>query len=249
VNGCLQIYEDAGALNEALAQAWVRLAREAIAERGAFYVALAGGSTPRQLYARLAAAPFRDAVDWPRVQVFFGDERCVPRDHADSNYRMAHEALLSRVPIAAAQVHPLFDPALTPSQNAENYTAQLLAKLPLAADGVPVFDLVLLGMGDDGHTASLFPATSILQESERMVAAVYVDRLQAWRVSLTLPLINHARHVAIAVAGAGKAAMLKAVLTGSERLYPVQGVKPQGELRWFADAAAAQHLPEEVRQC
>lgn len=249
MNGNLHIYPDAPQLTAALAETWVRLAEAAIARQGAFCVALAGGSTPRQLYARLAQAPFCNAVDWSRVHIFFGDERCVPCDHPDSNYRMAHEALLSHVSIPPAQIHPLFDPERTPAQNADAYTAQLLATLPLDEHGLPVFDLVLLGMGDDGHTASLFPGTSILQESERIVAAVYVEKLQAWRVSLTFPVINCARAVAVTVTGAGKAAMLESVFMDSSAHHPIQRVAPRGELHWFVDEAAAQRLPEKLRAC
>lgn len=247
MNATLHILPDARQVTEALAETWKRLADAAIADHGSFYVALAGGSTPRQLYARLAEEPYRSAVDWSRVQVFFGDERCVPRDHADSNYRMASDALLAHVPIPAAQIHPLFDPALSPGRNADDYTAQLLATLPLDENGLPVFDLVLLGMGEDGHTASLFPGTSILQESERMVAAVHVEKLQAWRVSLTFAAINRARAVAVTVVGEAKAGVLASVLTEATPTYPIQRVTPRGELHWFLDEAAAQRLPAQRR--
>jgi 6-phosphogluconolactonase len=247
MNGTLHIYPDARQLTEDLAEAWKRLANEAIARHGAFYVALAGGSTPRQLYARLAEEPYRSSIEWSKVHIFFGDERCVPRDHADSNYRMAHEALLTHVPIPAAQIHPLYDPARSPAQNANAYIAQLLATLPLDEHGIPVFDLVLLGMGDDGHTASLFPGISILQENKFIVAAAYVEKLQAWRVSLTFPIINCARAVVVTVTGENKAAVLETVLTGSAQLYPIQRVAPRGELHWFLDEAAAKRLPESLR--
>lgn len=249
MNGKLHIYPDASRLTEALADTWAQLAEAAIARQGAFYAALAGGSTPRQLYARLAQEPYCSGIDWSRVHIFFGDERCVPRDHADSNYRMASEALLSHVAIPPAQIHPLFDPARSPAQNADVYITQLLATLPLDANGLPVFDLVLLGMGDDGHTASLFPGTSILQESERIVAAAYVEKLEAWRVSLTFPVINRARAVAITVAGVGKAEMLESVLTDRAADHPIQRVSPRGELHWFLDEAAAQRLPQDLRTC
>jgi 6-phosphogluconolactonase len=249
MKGMLHIYPDTLKLTDALAENWARLAEAAIARQGAFYIALAGGSTPRQLYERLAREPYRNAVDWSRVHVFFGDERCVPRDHVESNYRMASEALLSKVSMPSAHIHPMYDPARSPAQNAEGYTAQLLATLPLDENGLPVFDLVLLGMGDDGHTASLFPDTSLLQEIERIVAAAYVEKLHAWRVSLTFPVINRARNVTVMVAGAGKAAMLESVFTDSAEHYPIQRVKPRGDLHWFLDEAAAQRLPENLRVC
>lgn len=253
MKGTLHIYPDARLLTEALAETWARVAEAAIARQNAFYVALAGGSTPRQLYTRLGEEPYRGSIDWSRVHIFFGDERCVPRDHADSNFRMATETLLSHVPIPAAQIHTMFDPARTPQQNAEDYAAQLRSVVPHNEHELPVFDLVLLGMGDDGHTASLFPGTTILQESARSVAEVYVEKLQAWRVSLTYPAINSARTVAVAIVGAGKAAVLEAVLTESLTknmpTYPIQGVAPQGELHWYLDQAAAQRLPENLRAC
>lgn len=244
LKGQLHILDGADALSHALADYWLRLYREAVQERGRFTVALSGGSTPRLLHQTLAQPPYREAMEWDKVWVFFGDERSVPQDHPDSNYHMALETLLSCVPIPASQVFPMFDPRLDAAENARRYARQLVEQLP-QAEGWPVFDLVLLGMGDDGHTASLFPGTTILSESEAAVAAAYVDKLATWRVSLTYPALNHARHIAVMVAGAAKAETLRAVAQTAPGTFPIQGVTPlNGELHWFADRAAAALLPE-----
>lgn len=241
MHGKLHIFDDIETLNEATAQHWQEQANAAVAARGAFHVALAGGSTPRRLYVRLAQDDYRQRLPWAETHIYFGDERCVSPDHTDSNYRMAHEALLSQVRAPPAQIHPMYDPVLSPEQNATHY-AGLIA-------GIPAFDLILLGMGDDGHTASLFPDTTILDESHRPVAAQYVEKLAAWRISLTLPTINAARQVSVLVAGAGKAEIIAAVAGVDTPDYPIQRVHPQpGRLDWFLDHAAAQRLPEALRQ-
>jgi 6-phosphogluconolactonase len=240
VHGKLHIFDGVEALNEAAARHWQEQAGAAVAARGAFHVALAGGSTPRRLYARLAQDDYRQRLPWAKTHIYFGDERCVPPDHADSNYRMAHEALLSQVPVPRAQIHPLYDPALSPEQNATHY-AELIG-------GIASFDLILLGMGDDGHTASLFPGTAILDETRRLVAAQYVEKLAAWRISLTLPTLNAARQVSVLVAGVGKAERIAAVAGTNMPYYPIQRVQPQpGRLDWFLDHAAAQQLPAELQ--
>lgn len=246
MHGSLRIFADDSELCESLAQLWQEIAAAAIADHGAFHVALAGGGTPRQFYQRLARADYRECMPWQDTQVYFGDERCVPQDHADSNYRMAWDAFLSHVPIPLTHIHPLFDPQLSPAENAQRYARLLTEKLPQAGS-TPVFDLVLLGMGEDGHTASLFPNTEILQETAHTVAAQRVDKLDAWRVSLTFPTLNAARYVAVMVAGGAKSEILFRVLksdtTGCE--YPIQCVDPQGKLVWFVDRAAAGRLAGE----
>ena len=257
MNGNLQILDDGAAIAEAVAGHWRNLSREAIDARGGFHVALAGGNTPRTLYQRLARADYRRALDWQHTHIYFGDERCVPRDHPDSNFLMAQQALLSRVPVPPSQVHPMFEPGDEPlpqaaERSAARYADLLQARLPRSEDGLPVFDLILLGMGDDGHTASLFPGTAILQEQTRPVAAQYVDKLDAWRISLTLPTINAARQVAILVSGESKAERIAELARTAgdapdERRtrYPVQRVRPQGRLNWYLDTAAARLLNSE----
>ncbi|RMD80510.1 MAG: 6-phosphogluconolactonase [Gammaproteobacteria bacterium] len=247
--GDLRIHPDPEALARAVAERWIQLAEEAVRARGRFHVALAGGSTPRRLYALLAQPPYRDRVPWQQVHVFFGDERCVPPDHPDSNYRMAREALLDHVPIPPGQVHRIEGEAEDPAEAATRYARLLTAELPLSAQGVVQFDLILLGMGADGHTASLFPGTPILRERARLVEAVYVERLGSWRISITLPVIEHAHHVLFMVTGKEKAATVREVFTNRRTPpYPVQLIHPRGELEWHLDQAAASELPEELRR-
>jgi 6-phosphogluconolactonase len=247
VNGNCLLFNDLTDLCEALCRQWCQLGEQAIRERGAFHVALAGGTTPRQFYTRLAQYSSKDTDLWQNTHCYFGDERCVPLDDAQSNYRMAYDAMLSHVPIDMDHVHPMFDPAFSAAQNAQDYAALLQSRLPLSDDRQPVFDLVLLGMGGDGHTASLFPGTEILQEKQLPVEAQYVEKLQAWRVSLTFPAINAARHVAILVVGAAKAEVLADVAKASvSPLYPIQSVRPHGCLEWYLDQAAASLLPPAV---
>lgn len=237
MKGSLHIYDDVSALNKAVAQQWCNISTTAISKHNAFRVALAGGSTPRILYQYLAHPDFRDQVDWSRTHIYFGDERCVPIDHADSNYRMAYESLLSHVPIPEKNIFPMFDQNYSVEENTENYSALIAS--------IPCFDLILLGMGDDGHTASLFPGTPILEETHKPVACQFVEKFSAWRISLTFPTINAADNVAVLVAGDGKANIMEAVVRGDENNaeFPIQRVNPQGKLDWYLDKAAARLLP------
>ncbi len=214
----------------AAAEEWVRASAEAIAARGKFIVALSGGSTPKTLYTLLASNEWRDRVDWKKVEVLFGDERCVPPEHADSNFRMANEALLSHVP---ARVHRI-EGELAPEEAARRYE-------PLVRSLSPI-DLVLLGMGADGHTASLFPGTPAVLEQTHLVTPVFVEKLNAWRISLTLPVINAAREILPLVTGAEKADKVRAVLDAdSKEMFPIRLVVPQsGRMLWLLDSAAAQ---------
>ncbi len=238
--------KDAAALAEAAADLFARLAAEAIAARGRFNVALSGGSTPRVLHARLSAPDAKRAarLDWTRVHVFWGDERCVPPDHPDSNYRMARETLLDRVPLPAANVHRIHG-ELPPERAAAEYERALRAYF---GDGsLPRFDLILLGLGEDGHTASLFPGSAALGEAARWAVAVpHSDPPPPPlpRVSLTLPVLNAAAQVVFLVSGAGKAQRLAQVLRRPGESLPAGRVHPTGGLLWLVDAAAAQDLKE-----
>lgn len=209
---------------------------ESIEMKDRFSIALAGGSTPKMLYELLAKEPYRSSIDWTKVHVFFGDERCVPPDHADSNYRMAREALLGKVPLPPDNVYRMKG-ELDPKAAAEEYDQQLREWF---ADNA--IDLVLLGMGDDGHTASLFPGTEALGETTRRCVANHVPKLNTWRLTLTAPFINQAWQVMILVTGRNKAERLQEVLEGApdpQRL-PVQMIKPEiGRLVWLMDTAAA----------
>ncbi|HZH32461.1 MAG TPA: 6-phosphogluconolactonase [Pyrinomonadaceae bacterium] len=239
----IQIFADAGEVARAAALRFVELARASINTNGRFSVALAGGSTPKRIYELLAGSEFAAQLYWPGVHVFFGDERSVPPDDADSNYRMANEALLSRVALPEENVHRMRGEGDAVA-NARLYEDELRGYFGDDANW-PEFDLVMLGMGDDGHTASLFPGTRALDANAAWVTANWVDKFDAYRVTLTAQAINHARHVMFIVTGAGKAARLQEVLYGSpdtQRL-PSQLIQPRaGALTWFIDEAAAAKL-------
>jgi 6-phosphogluconolactonase len=245
------IYSDPDSLVQAAAQHIIALAASSIASHGRFSLVLAGGSTPRMLYERLAHPDYASQIEWASTHIFWGDERFVPPDHPDSNYRMAREALLRRVSLPPTNVHRMRG-ELEPSQAAANYN-NLLADffgLPQQPDATtqPPFDLVLLGMGADGHTASLFPHTSAVREQQRRVVAHYVEALGLWRLTLTPPAINAARNVLFFVSGASKAARLRAVLRGpvQPEVQPAQAIRPtHGTLVWLIDADAANELEHE----
>ena len=235
--GELEVFEDPSAVARAGAERFAAAAERAIAASGRFAVALAGGSTPRATYQILAQA-FRDLIAWEKVEIFFGDERCVPPEHPDSNYRMAREALLDRVPLAADHVHRI-PGELPPEEAARDYQATLERVLGPA----PRFDLVLLGMGKDGHTASLFPGTTALAEREKKVAAVHVTQLDTWRVTLTAPVLCAAAEVVVMTVGDEKADALALALDGPDGAVPIQLVRPtSGKMAWLVDRAAAARL-------
>ena len=241
----IHVYPTAQALLEAAARHVLEHARQAIAARDSFTIALAGGSTPKGLYAMLAVPPFRNQLDWTRIRFFWGDERHVPPDHADSNYRMAHEALLGHLPASAAQVHRVPSELPDAQSAADQYEAALREQFGVCQPDVPRFDLILLGMGPDGHTASLFPGTRVVHATSRLVAAPWVEKLQASRITFTPVLLNHARQVTFLISGRAKAATLHAVLEGPSQpdALPAQVIGPRdGTLTWFVDQEAASAL-------
>jgi 6-phosphogluconolactonase len=232
----LLVYETPEELAEAAARDFAARAQEAIDERGRFAVALAGGSTPKATY-EVLARDYAGALDWSRVHVFFGDERTVPPDHEDSNYRMAYETLLSLVPVGS--VHRMRC-ELPPEEAAAAYE-EVLREF-FGPDDVPRFDLVLCGLGEDGHTLSLFPETAALDVTDRWVVANPVLKLETTRLTLTIPVLNASRAVTFLVAGEGKADALKEILEGEAdpRAYPAKLVRPEsGDLTWMVDRAAA----------
>jgi 6-phosphogluconolactonase len=237
----VKVYAEALALARAAAGHFVALSAQAVSAHGRFAVALSGGSTPKTMYSLLATPEFAARLDWTRVHIFWGDERCVPPEHPDSNYRMAREALLDHVPIPAGNVYRIHG-ELEPAEAADDYERTLQA---FFTHRQPRFDLILLGMGDDGHTASLFPGTAAIHEQTRWVVAHYVEKLRTWRVTLTPVVINAAANVTFVVAGAGKAECLSQVLTGPYQpdVLPAQIVRPaDGHLLWLLDADAAAQL-------
>ena len=234
----LRVYNDARELSEAAARMFVEEARRRIDESGRFAVALAGGSTPKVTYEILAreyGGP--EDLDWSKVHAFFGDERSVPPDHEDSNYRMAREALLSHVPIGS--VHRMRG-EMEPREAAALYEKELEEFFR----GPPVLDLVLLGIGEDGHTASLFPDTPALDARDRWAVENPVEKLNTTRLTLTVPAVDAARKVAFLVAGEGKAEALEKILEGNANphKYPAKLVRPEAEVAWMVDRAAARLL-------
>ena len=247
----VEVAADRGALMEAGASAFVAAARAGIGAHGRFVTALSGGSTPCALFVLLATERFASSVDWSRVHVCWGDERAVPPDAAASNYRMAREALLDHVPIPASQVHRIRgeDPPQVAAEAYERTLRTLFATPvgPPRPEPGARFDLVLLGMGDNGHTASHFPGLHAAREAERWVVAESVAEVGMWRITLTPVVLNAAAEVVFLVAGADKAAMLHRVLDGPVRpdALPAQVVAPHdGRLRWLVDTDAAARLED-----
>jgi 6-phosphogluconolactonase len=232
----IKVVPDPQAVATEAAARVVAAAEAAIALHGHFSIALSGGSTPKAMFAVLAAEPLRSAIDWAKVHVFWGDERCVGPDHEQSNYRMAREALLAKVPVPGDNIYRMRG-ELDPREAAREYDQLLQEHFP--SGGV---DLNLLGMGDDGHTASLFPGTEALKETQHRCVANFVPKLNSWRLTMTATFINESSEVMIVVAGAGKAQRVASVLEGP-RLpdeQPIQRIAPlSGKIAWILDAAAA----------
>jgi 6-phosphogluconolactonase len=234
----IRVFAEVRELMQAAAEEVVRRAEEAVREHGRFAWALSGGSTPRDLYRLLASPPHRDRIPWSAVHVFWGDERHVPPDHPDSNFRMAREALLDAVPLPAANVHRIRAEEPDAAVAANAYEAELRAFF----QGAPHFDLVLLGLGKDAHTASLFPGGDAVRERERLVVAPWVESQHSFRITLTPPVLNRARLCAFLISGEDKAEALRAVLEGERdpERYPAQIV--EANRLWMVDRAAARLL-------
>jgi 6-phosphogluconolactonase len=233
-------------MSEAAARLFTARAAQAVSLRGRFTAALSGGKTPVELYMMLAKAPFVTEIPWARAHLFWVDERCVPPDHEDSNYRMVRERLLDHVPIPPANVHRM-QGEMDPVEAAALYERGLRDFFVPHGAGFPVFDFILLGLGEDGHTASLFPGTRAIHESARWVLCDYVNAQKGWRITLTPPVINSARMVVFLAAGSGKAAVLKDILEGPSRpdFLPAQLVRPAGgQLLWMLDRDSAALLKE-----
>ena len=246
----LEILPSPVEMAEAAAKLFTGQAAQAVSLRGRFTAALCGGKTPVALYSILAKPPYLSQIPWARVHLFWGDERCVPPDHTDSNYRMVRELLLDHVPIPPANIHRM-PGEMDPVEAAALYERGRREFFVPHGAGFPVFDFILLGLGEDGHTASLFPGTRAIHESARWVLCHYVDAQKGWRITLTPPVINSARMVVFLTAGSGKAAVLKDILEGPYRpdSLPAQVVRPAGgELLWMLDREAAALLKGERRQ-
>jgi 6-phosphogluconolactonase len=236
----IKIVPDAVTLAHEAAQEFHQLAEAAVQERGHFSVALSGGNTPRAVYSLLANE--HKQMPWDRIHIFFGDERHVPPDHPDSNFRMASESLLSKVPIPEKNVHRIHA-ELDAEAAAAEYEQQLVNFFHLGNHDRPRFDLIFLGIGEDGHTASLFPGSKALSETSRRVAANWVEKFKTFRITLTFPVLNHAAEVVLLVSGAGKAQILSQVLRPGAKEFPVQNVQPEnGRLQWLIDQDAGSLL-------
>ncbi len=239
----VSIYPDTETLSQEAAQYIVRVAQEAIASHRRFTIALSGGSTPKKLYALLAEEPYRSQIDWALVDIFWSDERCVPPSDSESNYLMAQQVLLSKIPIPANQVHRM--PADQTDRDAASYAYTLEMQQTIGSESVPSFDLIQLGMGPEGHTASLFPGQPSLHEQQRLVMPVTVPKPPPLRLTFTPRLLNAAAHVLFLVTGAEKQDAVKAVLEGEFQPdeYPAQIVQPtKGEVTWMLDTSAAGKL-------
>lgn len=236
----VRVFDDVASLVRATADEILTIARDAVGARGRFIWALAGGSTPRDVYRLLAGDPYRERMPWNAIHCFWGDERHVPPDHPDSNYRMAREAMLDAVPLPAGNIHRV--PAEEPDAQRAAAEYQSTLRGFFQGEAWPVFDLIQLGLGKEGHTASLFPGGTALHERERWVAAPWVEAQSTFRVTFTPPVLNHARRAMFLVAGDEKAAALHAVLEGARDpdLYPAQIV--EGNRLWMVDRAAARLL-------
>ena len=237
----LQVYKDAQELSQAAAKWIAGLIAETLKVQDRFTIALSGGSTPKLLHKILAAPPCKDQIDWSKMHIFWGDERAVPFEDDRNNAKMAYDTLLNFVPVPPSQIH-VMRTDIGPEESAAEYEKilhQYFDKTP------NTFDLVLLGMGDDGHTLSLFPGTAIVHEEKAWAKAFFLPAQDMYRITLTKTIVNRAAHIAFLTTGTGKAHALKEVLKGAYNpdLYPSQEIKPvNGELHWFVDEAAAASL-------
>jgi 6-phosphogluconolactonase len=245
----LRIAADAVDLSRLAAEEFVDLTSAAVNERGLSTVALAGGSTPRNLYELLAdeSEPYRTKLPWTKIHFFWGDERHVPPDHLESNYRMARETLLAKAPVPLANVHRIKGELANADLTATDYERAIREFFGLGDGQSPKFDLVLLGVGPDGHTASIFPGSDAINEKNRLVAAPWVQELESYRITLTLPVLNNASAVTFLVSGAEKSKILQQALEGDYETdhLPVQLINPtNGKLLWLVDREASQLLSD-----
>lgn len=248
--GAINVAASKGELTLKLATDIVDLAAKAVAEHGSFNFALSGGSTPKALYQAFSQAPLKYEMPWKKTFFFFGDERCVPLTSDESNYRMAREAMFTPIPVRSENIFAFNDPDVDPKKSAEMYEARIRKHFDLADGELPRFDLILLGLGDDGHTASLFPESEALSERNRICVANYVKQFDTNRITLTVPVINNAKHIVFLVSGEGKSEILSHILCDKkeEVSYPAQLIKPtKGTLKWYLDRDAAAKL--DLAQC
>jgi 6-phosphogluconolactonase len=241
----IRVFNDLEELSRAAAEEFLVLARRNADAGSLFTAALSGGSTPKGFYQLLATPELSAITPWAHIDLFQVDERCVPPDSPQSNYRMIREAMLDHVPPAASNFHRMLAEQPDRESASERYAAELRETAAVSQSGWPRLDLIYLGMGEDGHTASLFPGTSALEESKRAVCPNWVEKLKMWRITLTRPVLNAAARVIFMVSGAPKAGILRQVLqdAGASPRFPAQLIRPEnGALAWYVDKAAASSL-------
>ena len=238
------IFEDSSSLHIAAADYFLNICEKSISDHGSFHIALSGGTTPKSLFQLLAKAPYAEKINWSKVHIYFGDERFVPHDHDDSNFKMATKALLIHVDLPQGNIHPVATDLDTAQLASDDYQSILNKNLNKDDNDTPQFDLVLLGLGPDGHTASLFPETDILQEQTKLCDAVYVEKFDSWRISITFPVINHAKHILLLSEGDGKIDIVKELVNdqSDNKKYPIQMIEPENDMHWYIDKAAAKGL-------
>ncbi len=237
----LNISKDINSLVDQVIKHIVGCAHSAIEHNNIFHFSLAGGSTPKIVFEQLASPAYRNQIDWKKTHIWFGDERCVPPEHPDSNYRMARQALLDQIPIPDANIHRI-PGEQEPEEAAQYYAKELTLSISDKNQNIPIFDLMLQGLGPDGHTASLFPDTPALEMNNRLTTAVYVKKFDSWRVSVTFPVLNAARNILFLVAGEAKKEIILDLLqedNNTRTLYPVEMIIPAGSVQWYLDEAAA----------
>ena len=234
------VYDSSEELKQAAAETITQYACNIVGQQSNFSMALAGGSTPVGVYELLVKNPYLEKFPWDQTKFLFGDERYVPHDHKQSNYRMAMQAFLNEAPVNADAIYPVPTDCDDQAECASRYEDTI--KQMLSTNSLPAIDLILLGMGDDGHTASLFPDTDILKVADSAVAAVYVEKLKSWRISLTFPTLNNAGQVMVLVSGDSKAERLAEVLMSGTKKYPIQMVNNPNGMLWLIDRAAASGL-------
>jgi len=247
MQSAVEIFRNAAELAQQAAQLILTQSQLGVARNNLFTIALSGGSTPKRLYELLAdpTQQFRSQLPWDCIHFFWTDERHVPPDHPDSNYRMVREAMLVRAPVPPTNVHRMLSEKPNASEAANDYESQLRDFFHLPAGELPRIDFALLGLGPEGHTASLFPDSEVLQETQRWVAAPWIAKLNSYRLTMTLPVLNNASTVVFLVSGSEKAEILREVLKGEPDRFPAQRINPtNGALSWLVDENAASKLQE-----
>jgi len=239
----IRVLRDKEAVTELAVNTWIELATASVAEKSLFTVALSGGRTPIAFYQRLAS--YHHPLPWDQTHIFFADERFVPHDNNASNYRMINEQLLSRITIPKENVHPILTEGVTLEVSAKKHEADMRNFFRIGDNDMPVFDLIMLGIGEDGHTASLFPGTAALQETKRLAIPVIADASPSERISLSLGVINNAKNICFLVTGKSKADAIKEIIEDKASALPAALVKPtQGTVLFLIDQAAASLLSD-----